>query len=159
MEARSRVFRASLVLLAIGVVVMSGCSGTVSDGPTAASSGSIETVYVEVDVFSGLENPECVLEGADAQAVVDAFDETLPVGVAASPPSVLGFRGLILVGDALPGGDDVRSIRVVPEGYYVEDSAADMWFVDDPIPYSTIAVVVGGCLDESLVTLLPPVLS
>lgn len=156
---RTRHTAFSLGVAFLGMLPMVGCSGVDGD-ETPTPSGTIvdsgiEPIHVEVDVFSGRENPECVLEGAEAQAVADAFGDPLPAGVVQTPPSVLGFRGVVITGDALPGGDDVRSIRLEPEGYYVESTTTDPRFVDDPVPYTALAPLVVGCLDESMAGLLP----
>jgi hypothetical protein len=157
-RALAREVRLGTALLAFGVVPAAGCSGTedvTAVGASTTPSIAGEPIVVEVDVFSGLENPECVFVGAEARAVVGAFDDVLPDGAPGAPPSILGFRGLILTGDRLPGGGDVRSIKVTPEGYYIEYREVDTRFVDDPAPYAELAPIVASCLDESLGSLLP----
>jgi hypothetical protein len=103
-----------------------------------------ETVFlhVEVDIFSGRVNPAFDLEGAEAETFVVMLSDDIPAGTPATPPSVLGFRGFILTGDSLLGGDSVRSIRVVPDGYYVESTTGAISLIDDPGPYEALLPVV-----------------
>jgi hypothetical protein len=113
-------------------------------GCASPATSDEETVFlsVEVDVFSGRVNPTFDLEGAEAEEFIVMLSDDVPTGTSATPPSVLGFRGFILTGDSLLGGDSVRSIRVMPDGYYVESMTGATNFIDDPGPYEALLPVV-----------------
>jgi hypothetical protein len=127
-------------------------------GCVSPATSDEETVFlhVEVDVFSGRVNPEFDLEGAEAEEFIVMLSDDVPTGTPATPPSILGFRGFILTGDSLLGGDSIRSIRVVPDGYYVESATGATNFVADPGPYEALLPLVEGNIEEAVFTELPP---
>jgi hypothetical protein len=58
-------------------------------------------------------------------------------GVASSPPTSAVFRGIVVTSDRFP--DEVRDVRVVPHGYYLEFADGTVRFVDDAGPWEALA--------------------
>ena len=59
------------------------------------------------------------------------------VGVASSPPTSAVFRGIVVTSDRFP--DEVRDVRVMPRGYYLEFADGTVRFVDDGGPWAALA--------------------
>lgn len=69
---------------------------------------------------------------------LDGFDLTGRVaGVAAELPTDPVFRGVVITTEALP--DDLRDVRIMPDGYYLEFTDGTVCFVADDAPW--VAVV------------------
>lgn len=66
---------------------------------------------------------------------VDLADHA--AGLASSPPTSAVFRGIVVTSDRLP--DDVRDVRVVPDGYYLEFADGTVRFVGDAAPWTALA--------------------
>ncbi|MBN2176558.1 MAG: hypothetical protein JW722_02765 [Demequinaceae bacterium] len=143
----SRLRRATAFMSATVVFLVTGCTAQLA-------------THVEVDVFSGRPNPEFDLNEADSEAVIAAFSDIPWAGQSQTPPSNLGFRGLVLTGDTIPWyvteDNYIQSIRVLPEGYYIESTWLGFRFVNDPEPYGELLPIVEDYLEDSLYTLLPP---
>jgi len=151
MRRNHRIVRAGMGVVALGVA-------TLAAGCASPATSDEETVFlhVEVDMFSGRVNPAFDLKGREAEEFIVMLSDDVPEGTPATPPSVLGFRGFVLTADSLFGGGDVRSVRVVPEGYYVESSTGETRFIDDPGPYAALLPVVESHLDGGTSDLPPP---
>lgn len=126
-------------LSVIATVVVGGMTLLTLGSPRPSEDTN---TYYEVDVFSGRPNPGWGewYEGGDPILDLFVFDEHS--GVRADPPGDLGFRGVILTGADLPGGDTVRSIRVVEAGYYVEYVGGKTQFIEDAAVWPPIRAKV-----------------
>ena len=57
-------------------------------------------------------------------------------GVASSPPSSAIFRGIVVTSDRFP--TDLRDVRVMPGGYYLESADGSVRFVEDDAPWAAM---------------------
>jgi hypothetical protein len=93
------------------------------NGGTAVTTGhgdATPTVVVEVDVFSGVPNPEWTLDAASAARLTTLVSHLTPAPNATPPPdSGLGFRGFVVRGlgvgsaQASPGAEATLRVRGV----------------------------------------------
>jgi hypothetical protein len=88
-------------------------------------------IEVEVDIYSGRPNPRVALPPATVAELRRRFD-ALPLAAAgaAGPRKGLGYRGLRITGDAVPGGGEI----VVSAGSVTRradpDRGLERWLVE-----------------------------
>lgn len=70
-------------------------------------------------------------------------------GVASSPPTSEEFRGIVVTSDRFP--DDLRDVRVMPRGYYLEFADGTVRFVDDAATWEALAPALEPAWTDYLV--------
>jgi hypothetical protein len=131
---RHRAARLCALGLAAGVMVGAGCATTNSEGLSA------DEATVELDAFSGRENPSWQLTEAERAEFVRRFEELRPATGATWPAPQLGYRGfkvdLKLAGVSAPRQMDVGfGLVVVRVGndvpaYYLDDKGLEAFLAD-----------------------------
>ena len=100
MRIQIRLTIASLALLALVACGTSDAAGQ-SEVTDAAE------IQVVVDIFSGVPNPTWTVRGSDSATLIDLINGLEESGPADGSAGMdLGFRGFVLRGLDLPGGDD-----------------------------------------------------
>jgi hypothetical protein len=98
----------TLAMLAI-LTGMTACA-TAADGPSSAGSYD-----VQVDLYSGRENPEVELSTRAAEELYgDLEGRATEFQAAAEPEGLLGFRGFVVT----PSGDTRPTLRVTKDSVY-----------------------------------------
>lgn len=116
------------VIAALGVVVVGGGFAL-----AYRQSHRTATEYA-FDAPSALVGGGWTCYGCDPPVDPDVVDPT--AGVAAELPTDPVFRGVVVNSDAFPDG--LRSIRVVPDGYYLDFADGTVRFVGDGAPWAAL---------------------
>lgn len=102
-------------VLGLALTACSGPDNTVTSEPAAT---------VEVDVFSGRQNPEVPLSPGAAEQLTQFIAEHEQDATSVDEPEwPLGFRGFVVTFDDAQGSASWASVRVQPNAVYVDDGA------------------------------------
>ena len=138
----------TFALVAMACSALLGLPACAESGQPDVQSGA----SVEVDIFSGLENPIAPL-GPDAFHDLEAFVDGQEYGAeeAEVPAGTLGFRGLVVTPDG--PHEEWSSIRVlVHEVYVTGDDGAFRITDDSGVAFDIIWENIHAHLDEPVVT-------
>ena len=113
--------------LAIGTLVLAVLTLTAAcTGPSAKPSDA----FVEIDLYSGRENPTSPLTWKASQDLLAFINSHAPdAEPAAEPMAALGFRGLVVT--PIDTDNNSSHIRIVPTAVYVTDGDVTQRIADE----------------------------
>lgn len=150
----------AVVVLAVGVglgaLALRGSGDTVTATPAApATSPTDEGASVEVDVYSGRDNPHVALDAKVAQELYAMLADQEAAGLlhkTGAPDLSLGFRGFVLT----PADSSLRELRILPTRVVVHGTT-DYQQLHDPEQqfYNRVYDAIGPLLAEDVRRALP----